>query len=515
VIGAPSAGPVKVTTFVALVHVISRNSGSVLAAHAAANSVAVVVVFVVVGVIITDFRPPTATVIVPPVLAVFTVSVPRCARRRWRPTHKTVAMSAPRASSAPIVAGTARVPPPLARMNGAASNNADEIIWKEVLCRGRQCDARGYWFEIGARDIRDGLRNAKLMLSRGVPVPGVWEHQDIEASHIPLDDAQKLAEWKRRYAKYTFGHVAGARVNDRGNLDLGFRVPDPADRKQLAKSKFVSPKLYPSYSDSRGGRYAGTTVAHVAATPTPVQFWQRPFAVELSRTNTLYLSFTPGASDMADENETEEGGGKGEMGALIEALRGAGMNIPDEVKDIAGLIIAVKASGAVEPDGDEFDMDEGAGAGAGDDGMGETQAAGGAPLMMSMTHADPNVRSQVLAWSGPEKKLLKQRVKALFNTGRIDATKGRQLVRQIDSVSLSFTADAEAVSPVHKQIADLEKKPERSAWSRKPGKSGALDLSATREVGRPNLNPTAAGEPDPAVIKQQELLAQRMSASKK
>lgn len=376
-------------------------------------------------------------------------------------------------------------------MSGANPN----VVWKEVLCRGRQCDARGFWFEIGARDIKDGLKNAKLMLSRGVPVPGVWEHQDIEASHIPLDDAQKLAEWKRRYAKYTFGHVAGARVNDRGNLDLAFHVPDEADRKQLAKSKFVSPKLYPSYSDSRGGRYAGTTVAHVAATPTPVQFWQRPFAVELSRNDALYLSFTPGA-DMADETETvegEEASGKGEMGALIEALRGAGLNIPDEVKDIAGLIIAVKASGAVEPDGDEFDMgDDGADLDAGD-GMDQTNPAGGAPLMMSMTHPDVNVRKQVQLWTGPEKKLLKQRVKALFSTGRIDATKGRQLARQIDGVSLSFTADAEAVSPVHKQIADLEKKPANSAWTPRAGKGG-LNLSATRTVGAPSLGGAATAE---------------------
>lgn len=373
-------------------------------------------------------------------------------------------------------------------MNGATLDNDDEIVWKEVLCRGRQCDAQGRWFTIGARDIRDGLRNARLMVSRGVPVPGVWEHQAIEASGIPLDDAQKLANWKLRYAKYTFGHIAGARVNDRGNLDLALRVPDPADRKQLGKAKFVSPKLYPSYSDSRGGRYAGTTVAHVAATPTPVQFWQRPFAVELSRRDGLYLSFTPGA-DMADENETvegEEASGKGEMGALIEALRGAGLNIPDEVKDIAGLIIAVKASGAVEPDGDEFDMNDDAGGDANGDGMDDTTPAAGAPLMMSMTHPDVNVRKQVQLWAGPEKKLLKQRVKALFNSGRIDATKGRQLVRQIDAVSLSFTADAEAVSPVHKELEKLEKLRERSAWSGKAGK-GAIDLSATRTVDAPDL----------------------------
>lgn len=370
-------------------------------------------------------------------------------------------------------------------MNGAQP----KVVWKEVLCRGRQCDARGFWFEIGAKDIRDGLRNAKLMLSRGVPVPGVWEHQDIEASHIPLDDAQKLAEWKRRYAKYTFGHVAGARVNDRGNLDLAFTVPDPADRKQLTKARFVSPKLYPSYSDSRGGRYAGTTVAHVAATPTPVQFWQRPFGVELSRAGALYLSFTPGASDMADENEMEEGGGNSELKAVIAAMREAyGANIPDEVKDWSGLIIAIKANaGAVEPDGDEFDMGEDdAAADMGDD-MDQTQAAAGAPLMMSMTHDDPNVRKQVQQWSGPERKALKKRVVALFNSGRIDGAKGRQLTRQIDSVSLSFTADAEAVSPVHKEIEKLEAKPANSVWKGKAGRGGALDLSATRTVGAPNL----------------------------
>ena len=35
------------------------------------------------------------------------------------------------------------------------------------------------------------------MLSRGVPVPACWDHQDIEAGDAPADaDAQ--AEWKRR-----------------------------------------------------------------------------------------------------------------------------------------------------------------------------------------------------------------------------------------------------------------------------------------------------------------------------
>lgn len=353
---------------------------------------------------------------------------------------------------------------------------------------GRQCDPHGTWFEFTPRDVRAALANARKMLGRGLSVPCVWEHQGLEVRDRPRTPAE-LAEWKRRYAKFCFGHVAGARINDRGNLDLLHEVPDDRDAEQLAKTRFCSPKVYPSYSDSRGGTYRGATIAHVAATPTPVQYWQRPF--ELSQGSALYLSYTPPeGSTVADDSDdkgkkkgVDGGSDRGELGALFDALTEKGLNIPPEVKDIAGLIICIKSSPAFSGDagaGDDLDLD----AGAGDDldlgDKGATTAGGGPPMMMSTTDRDPARRSQATAWALDERRDLKRRIEALHNTGRVDRPTARQLFRQSRAIEMSFTAEAEAVSPLHKRLAELEKRPANAVW-----KAEGRDLSATRVVGAP------------------------------
>lgn len=306
-------------------------------------------------------------------------------------------------------------------------------LWKEVLLPGRQRDRNGNWFSFSAADIRQADKNVRKMIGNGVPVPTVWEHVDVEAGD---SDA-----WKARYAKYTFGDVAGSRVNDRGALELLHRGTDLKDRDQLLKTKFVSPKVYPSYSDSRGGEYQGTTIAHVAATPTPVQFWQKPF--ELSQSGALYLSYE---APMPDDDKKEkpgkgekEGGeneGGGELKALFDALREVGMNIPDEVTDIAGLIIAVKASGGAKNDADDDRLGE-----PGQEPGGNIAPAGGAPMMMSAT--DPRVKG----YAKNERKELVRRVKRLFESGRIDRPAAAKLLRTVDAAELSFTREGDLVKP--------------------------------------------------------------------
>ena len=245
-------------------------------------------------------------------------------------------------------------------------------IWKEVLLPGRQRSPEGEWYRFGPGHIRRAYRNTVKMLSRGVSLPCVWEHVGVEAGD---DDGRKAA-----YAKHTFGHITAARINGRGALELEHEVPNADDVNTLRAVRFVSPKVYPGYSDSRGGEYRGTTIAHVAATPTPVQFWQRPF--ELSRGKPLYLSYTPEGRQMADENDDKPEGGKGGdkpeggdggwLNRLIDALRERGMNIPDEVKDPEQLIIAVKSNGSAA---DDFDDDEDL------DGGGAVAAAGGGAIL--------------------------------------------------------------------------------------------------------------------------------------
>ncbi len=357
-----------------------------------------------------------------------------------------------------------------------------EHIWKEVLCRGSQRDRFGRWFSVTPRTIADAHRNAKTMFARGVPLPLCWEHQDgIEASSTPTrGEAAALAEWKRKYAKYCFGHAGDVRLNHRGNLELRHDVPDPADAKQLLKVKFCSPKLYPSYSDSRGGEYAGTTIAHVAATPTPVQSWQLPY--ELSRTGALYLSYSPEGSTVPDETPDDKGKGKGkeskdergELGKLIDALREKGLNIPDEVKDLSGLIIAVKASpecGAKDDLGPEP-------APAEDGTMPPTDTAGApggsAPMLMSATQAEK--------FAGLARKDLKARIKDLFTTGRIDRPTAQNLLRRSEAVSLSFTTAGDMVhNEVASQVAAYEQLPKGMTFTAKGGKAAArgLELSTT------------------------------------
>lgn len=368
-------------------------------------------------------------------------------------------------------------------------------LWKEVLLPGRQRDARGNWFDITPEDVRQGYANARRMLSRGVPVPAIWEHLDVEAG-----DPE---EWRARYARHTFAHLADARLNDRGALEVRLDGRDPADRDQALKTKFVSPKVYRGYSDSAGGEYRGTTIAHVAATPTPVQFWQRPF--ELSQRETLYLSFTPEGAVADDKGGTKESGGgeggekKSGLSAIIAALKEKGFNIPDEVTSENELVIAIKAGNPAGGGGDE-DMDLGAPEDEyGKPPPGATTGAGGAPMLMS--------------WTRDEKSDLRGRVKNLFHTGRVDRQTARQLLRQIGAVELSFNADGEAVSPVNRRVAELEKKPADSAWSATGRRdAGAAELSDAFAVGHPSA--VSGGSAADEVVAEQERLARRLSVKK-
>ena len=350
-------------------------------------------------------------------------------------------------------------------------------LWKEVLLPGRQRDRFGNWFTVKPQDVRRAAANVAKMLSRGVPLPTVWEHQDVEAG-----DA---AEHRARYAKHTFGHVAGHRLNDRGALELLHDVPDPRDADQLLKTRFVSPKLYRGYSDSQGGTYRGATIAHVAATPTPIQFWQRPFSRTMSRGKAFYFSYTPGDRPMADEKDDDKGGktndqpkpgaGKSTLADVIAALKEKGWNIPDEVQDEAGLVIAIKAGdGMGDPDDLDAELNDAAPP------ADSQPAPGGAPMLMSDGQAEP--------FRKMARRDLENRTKALFTTGRIDRPTAKRLLGEVKAVQLSFTRGGEIVSNrTLAKIEAFEELPKGVVWS-KTGqrRADATDLSDTRAEPEPN-----------------------------
>lgn len=359
-------------------------------------------------------------------------------------------------------------------------------LWKEVLLPGRQRDRFGNWFTVKPKAVREAARNVSKMLSRGVPLPTVWEHQDVEAGDTA---AQKAA-----YAKHTFGHIAGQRINARGALELLHEVRDQGDAAQLLKTRYVSPKLYRGYSDSRGGEYRGTTIAHVAATPTPVQYWQRPF--EMSRGQALYLSYTPGDA-MADEKDDGDkggksddkpkpsgGGGKSTLADVIAALKEKGWNIPDEVQDEAGLVIAIKAGDGMGDDDSDIDL------GDPNTPPGDTAAASGAPMLMSDARA---------ALAKSTRSEYEARERACFAAGKIDRPTALQTIRELRAIPMSFTRDGELVpNRIAIRIEEHERLKDGAAWSkdgRRPGDS--LELSNTRVEAAPEK---LGGPPDSKVI---------------
>lgn len=425
-------------------------------------------------------------------------------------------------------------------------------IWKEVLCLGRNMDPKtGRWFEITPRKVADAHKNLQKMKSRGVPVPATWEHQDIEAEDAPLD-ADGIAEWKRNYARYTFGHISDSRINDRGNLDMLHDVRDDEDAHRLLKVKFVSPKIYPSYSDSGGGIYNGTTVAHVAATPTPVQHAQRPW--ELSDSQAIYMSYIPPDGDdpiqdrrEEDEFETadtedacptyleaftdwldgfalsateteegvtvaeekappkkdsdsdDEGGGGmgGEIKALIKALKAKGMNISDKVSSLKELTIAVESNGGGDAAPmDETPAEEPPAEPENPDESGGTTAGGGPPMMMSTLDKNPARKKLALTEATKERKLMVDRVEAAFKTGRISRPERRALLRTPadTSIAMSFTATGDIAGkgwPEYlTKLDEIEKRPANSV------------LNPTGETAKGGLNLSTVDKPENAVRKE-------------
>jgi hypothetical protein len=350
-------------------------------------------------------------------------------------------------------------------------------VWKDVLHPGRHFDRGGRWVAFTAADTAAALRNVRAMLSRGWRIPCVWEHQP-GAGPVKLSAADRLAN----YARHTFGDVTGARRDAAGVLWLRHRVDDPADAEQLRKTKFVSPKVYPSgYRDSAGNVYRGATVAHVASTPTPAQHWQKPF--ELSRADGLYLSYQregdvadekaddkPPAAPAPPEKEAPKPPDAGSLPALIEALRSVGHTIPDEVTDLAGLVIAIKAGGPVDKGGDLDDLGPGATTDA---------AAGGGPMLMSAAAAGP--------FADMARRDLEHRVKALVRTGRVPRPTALKLLQEAAAVELSFGPGGKPVpTALAARVEAYEALPKHSAWAPTHRHAAdALELSATAEVDPP------------------------------
>lgn len=159
-------------------------------------------------------------------------------------------------------------------------------VWKDGLIPGTWVTTKGQVFDCGPDDINHFASRAKAMMSNGFRMPWCFEHQqDNDIDPTQLSSSDYLARW----AKNTGGHISDVRVNPQGVLEFLMDVDD-ADIPTLEKIKFVSPDIRHNWRDRNGPEvdahspyWPGQSIAHVAVTPIPVQYPQRPFEFNASR----------------------------------------------------------------------------------------------------------------------------------------------------------------------------------------------------------------------------------------
>lgn len=315
---------------------------------------------------------------------------------------------------------------------------------KDILKPGKYRLPNGRVVEYTADDTRHLAQRMSDMVRAGLKIPTAWNHQPV----VPVTDE----EWLAQRVKNVIGHAQGSRLD--GSTVSALVDVDEGDAKQVAKAKYVSPEIRNNWIDGTGRLWPGLSITHLAVTGNPVNPHQSPFVkvsdVQLSGDVVrLSLDDLLEGTVMADEKDGKNGGKKGgpeepeggDFNALVEALRDSGMTIPDEVNDIPGLIIAVKAAGGTEgydptTIGDEPTITE------------------TAPVMMSLDPQRNPLAKQLLDAKRGE---LERRALALVASGKVTKPTADKLAGEIKEARLSLDKrGALATSPVLSKLEAYE-----------------------------------------------------------
>lgn len=381
-------------------------------------------------------------------------------------------------------------------------------VWKDILWEGKWTYRDGRVLRVTDSKIRNALANGNRMLTSGLDVPFCWEHQPdtfprpVEMSSAIYGSPDRRAEWAKnvltRVEGYKVEHVPGRGAVLFAGFDGNSMTPDELHRVQSCGK--VSCRLDLDFEDARGHgtAYPGLSVSHVAITPKPVEPKQGPFLMGRGQSSkhTYYLGAAM-ADKADDEKETEKPDIEEEtvpaepdldgidddgmndaqgLGQLIEALRSRGDTIPDEVMDIPGLVIAIKAGG-MKPAGD--------GTGGGDpNGMdyqaGGAQQGAAPPMMMSQTQM-ATTRPDVVAM---DRRVVAQRIKTLVSKGKVSPVAAKTLTRDLTTFELSYTAGTVAAVGLIAKIAAYEELPTGMVIAHK---SPAFQMANTVPVERPGV----------------------------
>jgi hypothetical protein len=390
--------------------------------------------------------------------------------------------------------------------------------WVEVLEPGTYRLSDGHVHTFTPADTRNAVVAGNRMLAAGLRVPCCWAHQP-EAFPAYLSHDQPV----RNPALDYFGEVKRYRLAATGRAEALVDIPDRADARQFRKVNGVSPRLQRDWVDEQAVRWGGLTVAHVAATPTPIQRRLRrptdlshvPGTVSARAVYDLAHA-TREAAPMADENEDKGDKGGGEKGGDKKAGGSGGGSMTSVLDSLAQLGIDLGSAGAQIADLDQLDqalkvavsmksvvdLDDDLDDGPGDD---TTNAPPPPALMSHFTAAAKTVAAD-----------LDLRVKRLFRSGRVDAKTRDRLVGQLKTADLShasFTPAGE-LKPlaVVQQIEAYEALPAGKFSKENRVPAAGADLSHTVPGDPP---PDGAATESAAVLKRQEELARKFSVPEK
>jgi hypothetical protein len=387
------------------------------------------------------------------------------------------------------------------------------IVRKDIFRPGKYRLPDGREFEFTANDVQRAHANGVAMLRNRFAVPTIYEH-DLTAKPAMLSDSASKPDWPESFARKAIGHVTSFGLRREEGVPVLWtehEIPDEQDVQQWRKARFASPCLDRNVTDSKGNRYPGLSVLHVAVTPRPIQVEQLP--IQLSTTHygsPICLSME--YLEMADENDDKKSGngsrnnskggdsGGGEFTRIRDALSTMGHTLPDSVTDWSGLATALEvlaanggAGGGDDP-GDDF----------GGDGTGSETTTSNPPVMMSAQQRKAEERLVAV-----ERRSLATRAESatrtLVSRGLMTSDQAKKFVGRFGAINLSFTESGEVAK--NDVLAQLESY-EQIASNAKRQKGQTIDLSNTVSMGQPQIN-----QRDPKLTEERQKAAAEMISS--
>lgn len=294
---------------------------------------------------------------------------------------------------------------------------------------------------------------ANRQLKAAIRFPCAWMH-DPRAKPLHLSAGVKDSQlhpdaW---LARGYFGEpVKYAQDAATGSLLAKVFIPDEADARQFDKVGQVSPGLWQDWTDETGVRWPGLTIAHIAATPKPIQRhakrvteYPATYLSQPARAAAAYLlSFPTRSTHMADEYDDDgtdtEGGETLDLSEVIDLLKKLDIHGMDGVADMPTLVAALKAAVHTKlGDAGEPDADNMGGPSDGDeDNTGGATADVPAPVVMS----HPVFQKLAAKVGEYERAERVRRLKGLLDAGKINKTvHDKILATKINAVNLSNPA---------------------------------------------------------------------------